>query len=228
MSSLSFTASQQASAITNASVKYGVPIATLLGVYGIETGFGSNVATSSAGAIGPWQFTAPNKGTGVTYPMTNAPTLSQFSQQTDAAAAYLAQLYKHATGNSASARWDEAIQGYSGGGYGLSQVNASAAKTPSALRQAIGVAIVSEPSNINVPGVSGPGGAVGTLDNTANTLANLPNSIPAAINNAVDTATSDAKYAAVLVAVLALGVMLIHHALSPSEGGGRRQLVVVP
>lgn len=225
MSSLSFTASQQASAITNASVKYGVPIATLLGVYGIETGFGSNVTTSSAGAIGPWQFTAPDKGTGVTYPMTNAPTLSQFTQQTDAAAAYLAQLYKHATGNSASARWDEAIQGYSGGGYGLSQVNASAAKTPSALRQAIGVAIVSEPSGVNVPGVTpGPASPAGVV----NTVKQAASSIPDAINNAVSTATSDAKYAAVLVAVLALGVMLIHHALSPSEGGGRRQLVVVP
>lgn len=217
MSSLSFSPSQQADAITSASVKYGVPITTLLGVYGIETGFGSDVKTSGAGATGPWQFTAPDKGTGVTYPMTDTPTLSQFGQQTDAAAAYLAQLRK-TTGS-----WDKALHAYSGGGYGLAQVNASAAKTPGDLKQAIGTAIVSEPSGVNVPGVTpGPASPAGAY----NAAKKAVTSIPDAINNAVNTATSDAKYAAVLVAVLALGVMLIHHALSP-DGGGRRQIMVV-
>jgi hypothetical protein len=112
---------QQKYLVNWAADKYHVPYGILAGVYGMETNWGRNVATSSAGAIGPFQFTAADKGTGLLYPMTNSPTATQFGQQADAAAAYLAQLFKQHGGN-----WDAALHAYSGGGYGLSQVSAKA------------------------------------------------------------------------------------------------------
>jgi len=42
--------------ITQAAQKYGINPAVLWGLYGTETSFGKNVSTSSAGAVGPFQF----------------------------------------------------------------------------------------------------------------------------------------------------------------------------
>lgn len=52
---MSVPASQKA-IITAAAQKYGIDPKILYGVYGTETGFGSNLSTSSAGAVGPFQF----------------------------------------------------------------------------------------------------------------------------------------------------------------------------
>lgn len=101
--------------------KYGIPYNILAGVFGIETNFGQNIATSSAGAMGAFQF-IPGTAKSYNYPLTNNPSAAQFQQQSDSAAHYLSDLYKE-KGN-----WDDALHGYSGGGYGLSEVVAKAGK----------------------------------------------------------------------------------------------------
>lgn len=105
--------------IQESAEKYGIPYNILEGVWGMETDFGQNVQTSSAGAVGPFQF-IPATAKSYNYPLTNNPTAAQYRQQSDAAAHYLSDLYKQ-KGN-----WDDALHGYSGGGYGLDEVVAKA------------------------------------------------------------------------------------------------------
>jgi hypothetical protein len=108
------------STVYAAADKWHVPRWILWGVYGIETGFGTNVATSSAGAVGAFQF-LPSTAAGYGYPLTNTPNAQQFAQQADAAAHYLHDLFAtHRT-------WDAALQAYSGGGYGVAKAKATAA-----------------------------------------------------------------------------------------------------
>lgn len=99
--------------------KYGIPYNILAGVFGMETDFGQNIATSSAGAMGAFQFIPPT-AKAYNYPLTNNPSAAQFRQQSDSAAHYLSDLYKE-KGN-----WDDALHGYSGGGYGLAEVTKKA------------------------------------------------------------------------------------------------------
>jgi len=106
-------------AFTAASKKWNVPSGVLFGVYGMETSFGQNITTSSAGAVGPFQF-IPSTAASYGYPLTNRPSDQQFLKQLDAAAHYLSDLY-HKTGS-----WNAALQHYSGGGYGLAQVQKKA------------------------------------------------------------------------------------------------------
>lgn len=111
--------SNQQSVVTQAAQHWNVPPAILAGVWGMETNFGQNVATSSAGAIGNFQF-LPSTAKPYKYPLTNSPTPAQFAQQADSAAHYLSDLHKQ-YGN-----WNEALMHYSGGGYGLTQVQQKA------------------------------------------------------------------------------------------------------
>jgi hypothetical protein len=218
VSKLTLSTSQIATALTNAAVKYKVPVTTLLGVFGQESSFGTDMRTSSAGAEGAFQFTAANKGTGVSYPMTNTPNAAQFTQQADATAAYLAALHKGHNNN-----WDAAIQAYSGGGYGLGAVQTQVAKSPTDLQHALVVSAVSQPSGVNVPGIS-PGPA--TPAGVASTVADAASSIPDAISNAVSTVVGDAKYAGVFVALIAFGVMLMFRAFTSSSGGRSSPTVI--
>ena len=56
----------QKAIVTQAAQKYGVDPKILWGLYGTETSFGKNVSTSSAGAVGPFQFEpATARGMGV-------------------------------------------------------------------------------------------------------------------------------------------------------------------
>ena len=56
----------QKAIVTQAAQKYGVDPRLLWGLYGTETSFGKNVSTSSAGAVGPFQFEpATARGMGV-------------------------------------------------------------------------------------------------------------------------------------------------------------------
>lgn len=56
----------QKAIVTEAASKYGISPSILWGLYGTETGFGKDVSTSSAGAVGPFQFEpATAKGMGV-------------------------------------------------------------------------------------------------------------------------------------------------------------------
>jgi hypothetical protein len=128
---MALSTDQQASALVSAAHKAGIPVSVLVGVYGMESTFGSSHATSSAGAVGPFQF-LPSTAAGRGYPLTNTPTAAQFGQQADAAAAYLAQLYKGHANN-----WDAALKAYSGGGYGQVDVAKKALKAPLDLLDAV-------------------------------------------------------------------------------------------
>lgn len=120
--------------IEAAAKQYGIPWPILYGVWGMETSFGSNVNTSSTGAVGDFQF-EPSTAASYSYPLTNNPTDQQFGQQALAAAHYLHDLYAQ-TGS-----WNTALQHYSGGGYGLTQVSQQAQQGLNAPATAIGGAI---------------------------------------------------------------------------------------
>src|SRR5436309_10326061 len=95
--------------VDNAAKKYGVPLWILRGVWGMETDFGRNVTTSSANAVGDFQF-IPSTAKSYNYPLTNTPTPTQFQAQADSAAHYLSDLKKQ------HGSWDAALRAYSGGG----------------------------------------------------------------------------------------------------------------
>ncbi len=120
MPATNLTPAQQLAAINSAAGTYHIPIGILAGVYAIETSSGANITTSSAGAMGAFQF-IPGTAASYGYPMTNTPNQAQFQQQANSAAHYLSDLY-HQHGGS----WEAALQGYSGGGYGLSRVQQAA------------------------------------------------------------------------------------------------------
>lgn len=149
--------------IQQAAVRWGVPAWILYGVWGIETDFGRNVATSSAGAVGDFQF-IPTTAAAYKYPLTNHPDPTQFGQQADAAAHYLHDLFK-STGS-----WDAALQGYSGGGYGLADVKVKAQKGGGTLSPTFGNDVVSNTVGgvINaigsgLSGLAGIASAIGTI-----------------------------------------------------------------
>lgn len=138
----------------NAASQYGVPDYILTGVFGMETGFGADMRTSSGGAVGAMQF-LPSTARAYNYPLTNTPDQSQLQQQFNAAAHYLSDLF-HKTGS-----WDAALRDYSGGGYGLAQVTAKS-KTPANANEI-------QPVNPGIlgggdtPGGVNPGGILGDL-----------------------------------------------------------------
>jgi hypothetical protein len=96
---------------------HGVPPQILYGVWGIETTYGNDVTTSPTGAKGAFQF-EPETAARYNYPYTNEQTIEIWQAQANGAASYLAQLFRE-TGS-----WNAAIERYSGGGYGLSEVEA--------------------------------------------------------------------------------------------------------
>jgi len=98
------------------AAKYHIPWEILWGVEGKETTHGNNVATSSAGAKGAFQFIAPTAAA-YRYPYTNEQTPQIYAAQADAAAHYLSDLISQHGGN-----WEAALRAYSGGGYGYSEV----------------------------------------------------------------------------------------------------------
>lgn len=133
----------QAAALLAASRKYNVPITDMVGIYGVETDFGRNIATSSAGAVGPFQF-MPANGPTYNYPLTNTPTSAQFAQQADAFGKYL------------KARNTGGPEGYAnamGGGYHKAQTDAALARAPKALMDALATGAVTAQGN--TPGVTG-------------------------------------------------------------------------
>lgn len=147
--------------INAASKAYNVSPWILLGVFGKETTFGSDVTTSSAGAVGLTQF-LPSTAAKYGYPLTNNPTPAQAQQQFNATAHYLSDLY-HQTGS-----WDKAIRSYSGGGYGLADVQSEAKQALGGSGAASffgGMSGVPGLGSVQVPGA-------GTVTNAYNAVAN--------------------------------------------------------
>lgn len=93
--------------IQRAADTYGVSAAVLWGVWGTESGFGTNLGPSSAGAIGDFQFLPSTARTFKIDPW-------NFTQAANAAAKYLKQL--GADDNPNSAGTAKALNSYSGGG----------------------------------------------------------------------------------------------------------------
>jgi hypothetical protein len=104
------------------------------GVVGVETGYGENISTSSAGAMGLYQFTAAIKpGARLAYPMTNSHDVGVLARQALAAGGYLHALYDELGHD-----WTRAMAGYNAGpgnwqagvGYAHAATTASGAKGP--------------------------------------------------------------------------------------------------
>jgi soluble lytic murein transglycosylase-like protein len=102
------SASDANQAIADAIGQYNVPADVFYGMFSKETTLGANIATSSAGAVGPFQF-EPSTAGSYGYPLTNTPTLQDFQAQANAAAHYLSDLY-HQTGS-----WLHALAAYNAG-----------------------------------------------------------------------------------------------------------------
>ena len=156
------TAGSNAQAIVSAANKYAVPVDILLGVFGKESTFGANHSTSSAGAVGPFQF-MPGTAKTYGYPLTNTPNAAQFQAQADAAAAKLA----HDAGPSKD--WAAAITTY-GGGYTLADVQAEAKKAPQVLSQAINILS-------GAPGSGPVQSAVGAVSSTVDAAQSVGQSV---------------------------------------------------
>jgi hypothetical protein len=158
MSALAISQADQASILTQVAGKYGIPITALLAIYGQETSFGQNVSTSSAGAMGPFQFmpaTAAQWG----YPLTNTPTLAQFAQQADAWGRFLV------AGNpsKSASGWAPAMVG----GYTQAQADQTLKSIPAGLWKAVDSAILAGGSgNLGLsPGPATPTGIANTVAN---------------------------------------------------------------
>jgi Transglycosylase SLT domain len=142
--------SRELEIVTAAANKYHVNPTIVWGVYGAETAHGSNIHTSTTGAVGPFQFepaTAREYGYPTTVNTSGVTNLAGFAKQAESAAHYLASLlpggkgetgaFLKAKGTSAwSKAWEAALRAYSGGGYGLSHVMSEAKSAPAILGSA--------------------------------------------------------------------------------------------
>lgn len=179
MASVQASKDQQAKALVAAAKKYKIPLGVLVGVYGIETGWGSNVATSSAGAQGAFEF-IPGTAHSYNYPLTNNVDAATFQAQADAAAHYLSDLSHQHGGN-----WDAALKAYSGGGYGLDQVKAKSST------QFTDIGLATSLNNLvgvngweQFPGVKNAVDAVSSAANTAGDVGSAVGSIASLLTSA--------------------------------------------
>jgi hypothetical protein len=171
--------SVHAGIVKAAAHKWNIPDTILWGVYGTETAFGSAVRTSSAGAVGSFQF-EPSTASTYGYPVTNATDPKTFAAQADAAAHYLSDLF-HQTGS-----WSSALSAYNAGPAGgpqpgyVAQVNANGGginaiqisnSTWVAIATALGIALPIAGAAIGpeaiAAGLAGEGSAAGTAASTA-------------------------------------------------------------
>lgn len=103
-----------------AAAKWHVSGQTLWGIYGTESGFGSNLGPSSAGALGPMQFLL---STGQQYGL-NIKTIMELAPSMEAAAHYLHDL--GADNSPTSPKTIAALNAYNGNGGGTSETSYSA------------------------------------------------------------------------------------------------------
>jgi hypothetical protein len=205
----------QASILTQTAVHFGIPVNSLLGIYGQETNFGQNHNSSSTGAMGPFQF-EPATARQYGYPMTNNPTLQQFMQQANAWGKYLVANNPTRSANG----WAPAMRG----GYTEAQAQSTLSKMPADLATALGSAIV---GRAGITGNAVPGVTAGPLTPSGIVNGVVPD-VAGAITGAFNSLVGDAKYAAVMLVVLAVGALLIFHGLTGVASGGQRQRSYVP
>ena len=105
---------QQQDVVWSAAQKYGISPQTLWGIYGAESGYGTNEGPSSQGALGPFQFLP---STGARYGLTSGPgdtgSIWNFTAAADAAANYLKNGL-HANASPNSPQTIAALNGYNG------------------------------------------------------------------------------------------------------------------
>lgn len=200
--------------LNQAGHKYGVDPFLLLGVFGLETGFGNNVKTSSAGAVGNMQF-EPATAAAYGYPMTNSPTPAQAQQQFDAAAHYLSDLHK------TYGSWDTALRHYSGGGYGLAEVTAkanSALGLSGSKNFGGGVGGVAVPglSDVTVPGANAVTGAFNSATSAVSGAASTIGDIGSAVGSIASLLTSTAFWLRLGEAIA--GIILVAMGLRTLSG----------
>lgn len=208
---LNISAADQATVLQQTAAKYGIPITALLGIYGQETNFGQNVKTSSTGAMGPFQF-EPATAAQYGYPETNSPTLQQFMQQADAWGRYLVanNPTKSASG------WAPAMRG----GYTETQAESTLRNIPSALKTAIGNAVLG--ASGSTPGVTpGPASPAGAVSGALSGI----DQVGSAVSNIASLVTSTSFWLRIGEGIAA--VLLIYlglHALTGQSSSAGQQV----
>jgi Transglycosylase SLT domain len=111
--------------VNEAASYYHLSPEILWGVYGIETSHGTDVKTSSTGAMGSYQF-EPETARQYGYPLSNSKDRKTFRTQTFAAAHYLSDIMKG--GRRTPQNYNRALKIYNSGrptaGYGFHEVRA--------------------------------------------------------------------------------------------------------
>jgi hypothetical protein len=200
---------QAAAAIAAASIKYGVPVEYLVGIYGHESAFGT--AYKSGGTTyGFFGLTS----SGLWNPS------DSFAQDADIAAQTLSSLYK------SSHSWDSALKSYSGGSYGqASAVSMATSSTGKQYLTAIGQWLIQ--NGKTAPGTSGPGGVAGALNSGAGAVGSAANAVAGAVTSTAtiaDLLTSGSFWLRVLEGVG--GVVLLVLGLRALSGGDGNPITV--
>lgn len=117
------TLAERAQDVLDAGSYYKISPEILWGVYGIETSHGTDVKTSSTGAMGSYQF-EPETAKRYGYPMSNSKDRKTYRTQTFAAAHYLSDTMKG--GRRTPQNYNRALKIYNSGrptaGYGFKEV----------------------------------------------------------------------------------------------------------
>lgn len=191
MSATNSSAAQLA-AINTTAARYGLSPSTLLGIFGTESAYGTNLGPSSAGAVGPFQFLP---STGSTYGL-NSTTIMQFQPSLTAAAQYLKKLGANSSptspatfgalnayngnksGTSASAYTNQVLS------FGLSTANFNALVAKAEAPSAVGTALM---TLLFGGGASSPTDIIGSVGGTGGTaLANAVGANPNPISSVTE------------------------------------------
>ena len=169
--SASNASAAQLAAIDATAAHYGLSPTTLLGVYGTESAYGTNLGPSSAGALGPFQFLP---STGAKYGLSGT-TIMQFQPSLTAAAQYLKSL--GANSNPTSPATFGALNAYNGNGSGSSASGytnqvLSFGLSPAQFKALAANAVAAAGGGVNIPA---------TISGGYNSVASAISSVPDAI-----------------------------------------------
>lgn len=169
----------QIAQINAVAKQYGLSPTTLLGVFGAESAYGTNLGPSSAGARGPFQFLP---STGTEYGL-NSTSIEEFTPSLVAAAKYLQSLGANA--NPESKQTFAALNGYNGNKSGSSPSGytnsvLSYGLSPAAfeaLEKKAEAAGISGTINIPQDANNGVNAITGAASSAANAVASVPKAI---------------------------------------------------